>query len=157
MLSLIRPVLSPANFHNVVCSGPGTTVVGHQGEQQPAGQHIPRAPVLVCLPSVHSPQGSMDISCVQIEWLLIGARNRFPRRSGVECLKPPKVVSEFVKKLNVVVAGGRSCFIVCGDLNTLPHSSDVREVMEEVLHLKGALQLLWHSSGRLYLFSSTQV
>lgn len=35
-------------------------------------------------------------------WLLIGARNRFPHRSGVECLKSPKVVVEFVEKIYVV-------------------------------------------------------
>ena len=40
----------------------------------------------------HSPQGSPEISCVKTEWLLIQARNRFSCRSGVECIKPSKVV-----------------------------------------------------------------
>lgn len=55
--------------------------------------------VALCFLSVKSPQGSLDISCVQTKWLFIRARHRFPHRSGVECPKPAKVVTSFLRKL----------------------------------------------------------
>ena len=117
-----------------------------------AGQHIPWAPILVCCwgPLLSGCSLSSGFSCVQTEWLLVRVRNIFPCSSGVECLTPPKVV---IYLFDIVVVGGRSRFIVCDDLDTLPHLSGVSGVMDEVLYFL-SMNTLCSSYGMVQVGSS---